>query len=290
MSATQANKQVVMVAVDGSADGERAIRYAVQEATRLGASLRLVHVQQGTVVIAPMMPLVPEQSLYEVAAEILKRSEQQARQFGYEDPDIETVLALGLRHHALLEQSKGASLVVAGRRSARLQHLVSGSTTSSLAARAAVPVISVPETWEPKPPFGVVAVGVDESEGAETLLTAAWKEAKARGTRLHVVHAWRPLLQYDVAIGERVLVSDWTRATRNALTEWVGEVVPRGEVEWTVQPHYDSASVALHQAAEAADLLVLGRHRHGRLHGLGLGSTVRTMLRTSPCPVMVVPS
>jgi nucleotide-binding universal stress UspA family protein len=97
-------------------------------------------------------------------------------------------------------------------------------------------------------------------------------------------------LQYDVAIGERVLVSDWTAATRNALTDWVSDVVPRGEVEWTVQPHYESASVALHTAAEAADLLVLGRHGHGPFHGLGLGSTVLTMLRTSPCPVMVVPS
>lgn len=50
MSGTQASKHVVMVGVDGSEDGARALRYAVQEAGRLGASLRLVHVQQGIVV------------------------------------------------------------------------------------------------------------------------------------------------------------------------------------------------------------------------------------------------
>ena len=290
MSDARESNQLVMVGVDGSEDGVRAIRYAVQEAVRLGASIRLVHVQQGIVVMAPMMPLIPEKSLHEVATEILKRSEQQARQLGYEGPGLDAVLALGPRHRALLEQSSGASLVVVGRRSAPLQHLVGGSTTSFLAAHATAPVISVPETWEPRPPSGLVVVGVDESEYSEAVLAAAWTQAEARGARLQVVHAWRPLLQYDVAIGDRVLASDWTRSTRSTLTDWVTEVVPRGDVEWTVRPHYESAPVALHEAAEAADLLVLGRHGHGRWHGPGLGTTVRTMLRTSPCPVLVVPS
>jgi nucleotide-binding universal stress UspA family protein len=279
-----------MVGVDGSEDGLRALRYAVQEAARLGASLRLVHVQQGLVVMAPMMPLIPEQSLHQIAADILKRAEQQARQFGYEGPDLEVVLAQGRRHHALLDNSKDASYVIVGRRSSPLQHLVSGSTTSSLAAHASGPVISVPETWEPRPPVGVVAVGVDESDYAAGVLRAAWAQAQARGARLQVVHAWRPLQEYDVAIGARVLASDWTRTTRDSLSDWVSGIVPAGEVEWAVRPQYESAAVALHEASESADLLVLGRHGHGRKHGLGLGSTVRTMLRTSPCPVMVVPA
>lgn len=290
MSDARESKQLVMVGVDGSEDGVRAIRYAVQEAARLEASLRLVHVQQGIVLMAPLMPLIPEHSLHEVAAGILKRAEQQARGFGYDGPGLETVLATGGRHHALLEHTHGASGVVVGRRTAPVQHLVGGSTTSSLAAHATMPVVAVPETWEPGTTRGVVAVGVDESDYSQAVLTAAWSEAKARGARLLVVHAWRPLQEYDVAIGARVLASDWTQATRNTLTDWVGDVVPADGVVWTVRPQYDSAPVALHEAAEAADLLVLGRHGHGKWHGIGLGSTVRTMLRTSPCPVMVVPS
>jgi nucleotide-binding universal stress UspA family protein len=290
MSTTQESKQLVMVGVDGSEDGVRALRYAVQEAVRLGASLRLVHVQQGIVVMAPMMPLIPDQSLHEIAAEILKRAEQQARQFGYEGPGLEAVLALGPRHRALLQHSKDASCVVTGRRSSPLQHLVGGSTTSSLAAHATVPVISVPETWQPGPPAGMVVVGVDESHYSAGVLQAGWAQAQARGARLQVVHAWRPLHEYDVAIGDRVLASDWTRTTLSTLTDWVRDEVPESGVEWSVRPQYENAAVALHEAAESADLLVLGRHGHGAPHGLGLGSTARTMLRTSPCPVMVVPS
>jgi nucleotide-binding universal stress UspA family protein len=290
MSTTQKARQLVMVGVDGSEDGVRALRYAVQEAGRLRAALRLVHVQQGIVVMAPMTPLIPDQSLHEIAAEILKRAEQQARQFGYEGPELEAVLAPGPRHHALLKHSRDASYVVAGRRSSPLQHLVGGSTTSSLAAHASVPVISVPETWQPGPPVRVVVAGVDQSHYSAGVLRAAWAQAQARGALLRVVHAWRPLQGYDAAIGDRVLASDWTRTTRSTLTDWVTGVVPDGGVEWSVQPQYERAAVALHEAALFADLLVLGRHGHGAPHGLGLGSTVRTMLRTSPCPVMVVPS
>ena len=289
MGATASSRQLVMVAVDGSEDGLRALRYAVLEATRLGAALRLVHVQQQIVVMSPMMPLVPDPTLHEVAAQILKHAEAESRRLGYQGPELEGVLATGPRNGALLENSKDAACVVVGRRSSALQHLVGGSTTSSLAAHATVPVISVPETWRPTPPRGVVAVGVDESDVSIGVLRAAWSAAVARGARLVVVHAWRPLHEYDVAIGSRVLADAWTETTRTTMTRWVREHALLGDLEWMVQPRYASVPVALREASEAADLLVLGRHGHGRRHGIGLGSTVRAMLRAGDCPVMVIP-
>src|SRR5689334_17480864 len=290
MGATAGGKRLVMVGIDGSEDGLRALLYAVPEAARLQAVLRLVHVQQQMVVLAPMMPLVPDPTLHEVAADILKQAEQHARELGYEGPDLEVVLATGPRNAALLENTKDASCAVLGRRTAPLQHLVGGSTTSALAAHARVPVISVPETWHPAPPRGVVAAGVDESEFSAGVLRAAWAAAESRGARLELVHAWRPLLEYDVAIGARVLAQEWTDATRTSLTTWVRDNAPDGAVEWTVQPRYETTTVALHEVSETADLLVLGRHGHGHRTGLGLGSTVRTMLRAGSCPVMVIPS
>ena len=37
---------------------------------------------------------------------------------------------------------------------------------------------------------GVIVVGVDDSEGAKAALRFALEEAKLRGARLRVVHAW----------------------------------------------------------------------------------------------------
>jgi len=292
MGTTARRMRPVMVAVDGSGDGLRALRYAVQEATRLDSVLRIVHVQQQMVLMAPMMPLVPDPTLHEVAAQIVKEAEAQAREFGYGRPELESVLATGPRNSALLESAADVSCVVVGRRSSPLQHLVGGSTTSSLAAHATVPVVSVPEGWRPLPPRGVVAVGLDDSDYSADVLRAAWSAARSRGARLAVVHAWRPLNEYDVAIGTRALADAWTEATRTSLVRWVRDNAPDAELEWTVLPRYETATVALHEISEAADLLVLGRHGHGRRHGpgLGLGSTVRTMLRAGDCPVMVIPS
>ena len=161
---------------------------------------------------------------------------------------------------------------------------------AALAAHATMPVISVPESWQPTPPRGVVAVGVDESDCSIGVLMCAWDAAASRGARLEVVHAWRPLNEYDVAIGSRVLADAWTETTCTSLAGWVREQIATGDVEWTVQARYDAAPVALHEASRSADLLVLGRHGRGRRDGIGLGSTTRTMLRASKCPVMVVPS
>jgi nucleotide-binding universal stress UspA family protein len=38
-----------------------------------------------------------------------------------------------------------------------------------------------------------------------------------------------------------------------------------------------------------ADLIIVGSHRHGRLHRLIAGSVTADVLRHAPCPVLVVP-
>ena len=180
MSTTAGSRQTVMVAVDGSEDGLWALRYAVQEATRLDAVLRIVHVQQEFVMMSPMLPQVPDPTLHEVAAQILKHAEEEAHRLGYQGPEVQSALATGPRHGALLEHSTDASCVVVGRRSSRLQHLVDGSTTSSLAAHATAPVVSVPESWQPAPARGLVAVGVDESDYSVGVLRTALSAAASR--------------------------------------------------------------------------------------------------------------
>jgi nucleotide-binding universal stress UspA family protein len=64
---------VVVVAVDGTADGRRALRHGIDLARSYDAPLRLVHVRHDTVVLAPTMPLFPEQALEEMAARMLPR-------------------------------------------------------------------------------------------------------------------------------------------------------------------------------------------------------------------------
>ena len=45
---------------------------------------------------------------------------------------------------------------------------------------------------------------------------------------------------------------------------------------------------ALADAAQGAQLVVVGSHGRGGFRGMLLGSTSRALLQSSPCPVMVV--
>jgi nucleotide-binding universal stress UspA family protein len=48
--------------------------------------------------------------------------------------------------------------------------------------------------------------------------------------------------------------------------------------------------MAVLDAAEQAQLVVLGRHTDGRLGGFAFGSVTRAVLHYAECPVMVAPT
>jgi nucleotide-binding universal stress UspA family protein len=284
---TDASK-VVVVGVDGTADGARALRFAVAEADRIGGFLRIVHVHPGGIPEpgSPRMPVRMGASWHEVAAQVVKDAEQQARQLGDTDPRLEAVLMAGTRKTVLLEQSAGAACVVLGARRAPWQHLVAGSTTTALAAHAQVPVIAVPRTWDPDDPHGKVVVGTDVTE-VGPVVTVAFDAARARHAAVQVVSAWRPRPPYD-DVG--AFVDAWRLDVRSALTRAIEEAGIACGTEWHVSAPYAPALAALHQAGLRADLLVVGRHGHSAPHGLRIGSITRALIRTSTCPVMVVPT
>ena len=282
---------MVVVGVDGTDDGVRALRFAVAEARRRHGFLRIVHVQPEGLSGAPSpsVPLVPESSWHEVAAGVVKDAEDEARRLGYTDPHLEGVLATGPRRRVLVEQSDGAACLVLGTRTAPFEHLVAGSTTAGVAAHATVPVISVPHTWDPADPYRRVVVGTDAPE-LSRVVEVGFAAARERRAALDVLHAWRPTAPYDAAIGSRVLADTWGAAVKAALGQAIADSGTDYGVPWTVSAHYERALTALHDASRAADLLVVGRHGHWAPHGFTLGSVARALVRTSHCPVMVVPT
>jgi nucleotide-binding universal stress UspA family protein len=283
---------IVVVAVDGSSDSDRAVRFAVGEAQRRGHGLRLVHVESQTSTWAPMPPAWPTITFHEVAAAVVRTAAEEARLFGWSGSEIDLVITHGPRREAILEHTADASCLVVGRRSSMVNHLLTGSTTSSLAAHADVPVISVPRSWDPDVQYGLVVTGVDVctcDQGREVVSTA-FAEAAARGSRLDVTHAWRPDGVYDVAIGARVLETAWADTVRHELFDMVHGTRVTETVPWSASARYERPALALHEAGEHADLLVVGRHGHdSRVHRF-VGSTARAVLRSSRCPVMVVPT
>jgi nucleotide-binding universal stress UspA family protein len=133
---------------------------------------------------------------------------------------------------------------------------------------------------------GVVAVGVDGSEGSMRALRWAAEEARVRQATLRAVTGWTYMDQpgggFDPQFGEddarRVL--DQAIDQLGDLTE--GVVIDRVTV-------CDLPARALLDQARDADLVVVGSRGLGGFRGLLLGSVSSQVVHHAPCPVVIVP-
>jgi nucleotide-binding universal stress UspA family protein len=135
-----------------------------------------------------------------------------------------------------------------------------------------------------------LVVGVDGSVASDLALRWALGQAACTGADVDVVAAWhwRPLQGTVVAATTAESVREWTE-------RMVGEVVADAraaypEIPVTVTVIEGEAAGVLTHAAMDGDLIVLGSHRHGRVHRAALGSTVDACVRRAPCPVVVIPA
>lgn len=281
----------VVVGVDGTDEGRRALRYGIGLARAFDAPLRLVHVRQENLLLAPMLPMVPDPTLLEVAQDVLDEAVRDAREMGWTGVGPEAVVANAPRVAAIVDAAHDARCIVLGTRSSRTDHLLTGSTSNGVAAHADVPVVCVPGAWDPDVRFHQVTVGFDGSPDSVPVVEAAAGPALALDSPVRVLHAWRPLEQYDAAIGGHSFAQRWEQETRGAVEEMVEPVrAKHPNVKFDVELRYERPVVALHTSSQDSDLLVIGRHgRHVRF-GPRLGTTARTVIRTSACPVLVVPT
>lgn len=281
----------VVVGVDGTDEGRRALRYGIGLARAFDAPLRLVHVRQENLLLAPMLPMVPDPTLLEVAQDVLDEAVRDAREMGWTGVGPEAVVANAPRVAAIVDAAHDARCIVLGTRSSRTDHLLTGSTSNGVAAHADVPVVCVPGAWDPDVRFHQVTVGFDGSPDSVPVVEAAAGPALALDSPVRVLHAWRPLEQYDAAIGGHSFAQRWEQETRAAVEKMVEPVrAKHPNVKFDLELRYERPVVALHTSSQDSDLLVIGRHgRHVRF-GPRLGTTARTVIRTSACPVLVVPT
>ncbi len=280
----------VVVGIDGTGDGERALRFAVSEAARVGAGLRLVHAVHETVPLYPMLPLVDPDTMWQLGEQIMDEAAAMARRLSAPGCQVQTVVESGPASRVLLQSSVDARTIVLGHRHhGGLGRVLTGSTTTAVAAHANCPVVCVPTEWSTSVQHHRVVVGVDGSTESREALSAAFEAASARGSSLSVLHAWRLPDQYDAVVGAPVLREEWQSECEVVLAEvlagWRGAYP---DVTVDVDLCYDRPTTALVEASAKADLVLVGRHGSGRT--LPLGSIARALVNHSHCPVVVVPS
>ncbi|WP_436498383.1 universal stress protein [Actinokineospora sp. HUAS TT18] len=281
----------VVVGVDGSDSALDATAWAATEAKRRNLPMLLVH----ACVLPPIRhpTSVADQSRWidELSANgqhILREAAAAARAAA---PGVEvtTDQRVDFAVDALVEASAGAHAVVVGHRGlGGFTAMLVGSVAVALAAYAQAPVVVVRGTV---PTTGPVVLGVDGSPASEAAIAFAFEEASVRGTSLIAVHTWLDIA-FTGAWTALPSTIDWAAVEEDErmllderLAGWQ-EKYPDVAVERRVLR--DRPVRALLDAAEDAQLIVVGTRGHGQLVGMGLGSTSQALLHHAECPLAVI--
>jgi nucleotide-binding universal stress UspA family protein len=286
---TSAKNLPVVVGVDGSGHAERALMWAAGEAAARHVPLRLVCVEAWPLLgpaamAAGAVPVIhdPDQQ----AGTVFERSTAMVLQ-QYDVP-ISTRAELGGIVDVLIDESERASMVVVGSRGhGGFTGLLLGSVSRHLATHAKSPVAVIGHTGQ----FGgPVVVGVDEScVDDDGVLRLAFEQAARRGAALIAVHAWAP------PVAPRIARSNWPafiEAARDsaaqllaaALEPWITRF-PQVKVESRLVEQ--APATGLVEAADGAQLLVVGTHARGSIRATFLGSVAQVVLQHAPCPVLI---
>jgi nucleotide-binding universal stress UspA family protein len=146
----------------------------------------------------------------------------------------------------------------------------------------------------------IIVVGVDGSPASVEALRWALRQATATASAVDVICACEPpslagvtppvglppVVQPPV-VGESALDSAQRRLDA-VIGSVVTSAVPPGETSVAARVIEGHPADVLLQAAERADLLVVGRSGHGALMGILLGCIGSHVAAHAPCPVVVV--
>lgn len=288
--------RTIVVGTDGSAASATAVSWAAELASARHLDLEIVHGLQiaaighcgGLAGIAVLIDAVRQDGERVVAV---------ARKLATQvDPDLVITAETPIEAPGplLVERSRRARVVVVGATgSSGLTGVLLGTTTATLVSHAHSPVAVIRGRRGPVPVSkpGPVVVGVDGSPPSELAIAAAFEEASSRGAPLVAVHAWSDVADEDFSGTIRIMPrwaavkDDEERLLAQRLAGWQ-EKYPDVEIRRVLRR--DRPRHALLEAAEKAQLVVVGNRGRGGFTRMQLGSTGQALVQHAGCPVLVV--
>jgi nucleotide-binding universal stress UspA family protein len=269
----------IVVGIDGSPGSRQALAWAVEEAHRRGASLH--------VVAAWSFPALA--GLTPIPAPTLDEFRQMASDALDDVVDVTVPGDVEVTRHVLQgkpaavlagEPSNGDLLVVGRRGMGGFERLILGSVSRGVLRRSHAPTVVVPEHAKRD---GDVIVGVSGGPEDDEVIAAAIGYARSEHVTCRLLHA------VELGVGAAGLgASRALEVMVEAGAQILGAAVDRAEttgVDVEGSAVLGSPAAVLCDAAEDAQLLVVGRRSHGIL-----GSVAEACASHAACPVLVLPS
>jgi nucleotide-binding universal stress UspA family protein len=280
----------ILVGVDGSAESDAAIRWAIHEAVMRRAAMTLMHVVAPLAASWPMGPVYADITEWQRnnARHVLQQALKtvQATVSASQLPDLHTETLNSSVVPTLVRASANKHMIVVGSRgSGALGRLLLGSVSTGLVHHASCPVAVIrpePESSYDAP----VLLGIDGSAASEAATALAFDEASRRGVDLVALHAWS-----DAAVFP-ILGMDWHeyesqghKTLSERLAGWQ-EHFPDVHVHRRLV--CDQPARWLTRESQHAQLVVVGSRGRGGFASTWLGSVSNAVAQSANVPVLVV--
>ncbi|HEY3406959.1 MAG TPA: universal stress protein [Propionicimonas sp.] len=271
----------ILVGVDGSEDGLRAVRYATREALAGVAYVWIVHAVDEAAPITGLWDLVSSrEALLRAGEAIIAEASGVVAELGLPAERVAVEVVVGRPSDVLTELSGKARLLVVGRRSlSGLERMFVGSTSVTAAVRALCPVIVISAASTPHQTGGLrtVAVAVSTWPLHESAMLWGVQEAALRKAHLRVVHVVPETLGVEGV--------QFVAAASAGLEEQLAPFRDaHPEVSAEVEVLLGDPVASLIGVSKTVDLLILGVHHD---HAV-LGGPVRAVIAHAHCPVGLI--
>lgn len=264
--------QTIIVPLNGSEFGERALPSAAVISRRTGAQVVLMTSRFGGVVENPEGYLRDAGARADISGAL-----QVVVSDRFVIPGLE-VLAEEFPEPAICMSTRGHFDV---------SHWLFGSTAAELVSRSKIPMLFIGPTMEAETPprFDTALICTDGSDFAAAVLPTAAEWAQALSLRLQVVQVLDPEVRVELEATEGDVIE-------TATVHHVADEVSRSsgvEVNWDVLHGDDAAHAILEHANDThPNLIAMATHGRTGWARIAAGSVATSVVHRAPCPVLLV--
>ncbi len=282
--------RLIVVGVDGSDDGLRAVRFGAGVAHMSDSELLLVHAVDDAMLAGAWGVVYDPEVLQDAGAAANERAVEVALTEQLSRDMIRTEVVLGSPGGVLSRLSEVADLLVVGRRSVSgFERMFVGSTSVTVVANSQCPVVVISAEAHPGDvgAKGLVGVGLNTNPGNHTILEAGFSNAVSLGCDLEIVHVLQPphgLFGGKLSPSELDGQLRYIRGGVTAMAEEIAAGFP--ETSYEIDVLAGSPITELVERSKRYDMLVLGVGGSD-IPGFGLGGLLRGLMAHAECPLLV---
>jgi nucleotide-binding universal stress UspA family protein len=276
-----------IVGVDGSENSLHAVEWAIDQA--IGRDVEIVLLASWSAPLTTSGMFAEgfiAQDWHQLEQSLRQRTQELASQRARDGVGLAAEVTQGPAAQSLIEASRDAEMLVVGARGlSRVKGIMLGSVSQRCASHSAVPTAII-GAEAPLGPARRAVVGFDGSANARRAVE--WTLGFVGGdTSINVVDALgvAPWLPSEVV---RIRFASEVEAAEHEFQTHMAELDPDARAEHSFV--IGDPRVKLPEAADGADLLVLGARGRGRVGAFLLGSTTTWLLNNANWATVVVPS